>query len=139
PPGGRPSPPADDVLRLLYVGRFERRKGVQNLVRALTGIAGDDWAITLVGGDTPTAPLGTSMRNQLELSAGDDHRIGFEEAGDPDQIALLMDEADLVVMPSLWECWPNVALEAFARSKPVLATPTGGFVELVQPGRSGWL
>jgi hypothetical protein len=50
-----------------------------------------------------------------------------------------MSEADLVVLPSLWECWPNVALEAFAKSKPVLATPTGGYLELVQPERSGWL
>jgi glycogen synthase len=139
PPGKRLVPHTDEALRLLYVGRLERRKGVQNLVRALTAIPRDDWTITLVGGDTPTAPLGTSMRAQLELSAGGDHRIRFEETGDPRRIASLMDESDIVVMPSLWECWPNVALEAFARSTPVLATPTGGFVELVQPGRSGWL
>jgi glycogen synthase len=126
-------------LRLLYAGRLERRKGVQNLIRAATAMLGHDWSLTLVGGDTQTAPLGTSMRAQLELMVADDGRIVFHHVAKPDEVAGLMSEADLVVLPSLWECWPNVALEAFAKSKPVLATPTGGYLELVQPGRSGWL
>jgi hypothetical protein len=46
---------------------------------------------------------------------------------------------DLVVLPSLWECWPYVALEALANNRPLLATPTGGFTEIVQAERSGWL
>ena len=46
---------------------------------------------------------------------------------------------DVVVSPSLWECWPNVVLEALSQNKPVLATPVGGQVELVRPGRAGWL
>ena len=69
------APPADDELRFLYVGRLERRKGVQNLIRAATALPGDDWSLTLVGGDTPTAPLGHSMRDQLELMIGADPRI----------------------------------------------------------------
>jgi hypothetical protein len=47
--------------------------------------------------------------------------------------------AHVVVVPSLWECWPNVAREALLHNRPVLATPVGGLTELVQPGRSGWL
>jgi glycogen synthase len=126
-------------LRLLYVGRLERRKGVQNLIRAATATLGHDWSLTLVGGDTETAPLNTSMRVQLALMAADDGRIVFRDEAGPEELALLVAEADLVVLPSLWECWPNAALEAFAKSKPVLATPTGGYLELVQPERSGWL
>ena len=72
----RPHAPADgDALQLLYLGRLERRKGVQNLVRAVTALERDDWPLTLVGGDTDTAPLGGSMRPQLELMAAGDPRI----------------------------------------------------------------
>jgi glycogen synthase len=126
-------------LRLLYVGRLERRKGVQNLIRAATAALSHDWSLTLLGGDTQTAPLGTSMRTQLELMAADDARIFLRNEAGPEEVAAVMRDVDLVVLPSLWECWPNVALEAFAKSKPVLATPTGGYLQLVQAGRSGWL
>jgi hypothetical protein len=50
-----------------------------------------------------------------------------------------MAESDLLISPSLWECWPNVVLEALSQSLPVLATPVGGHVELVDAGTTGWL
>ncbi len=56
-----------------------------------------------------------------------------------EQLPALIDEHEICVVPSLWECWPNVALEALNRGMPLLATPTGGLTEMVQPGRSGWL
>ena len=72
-------PPQGEQMKFLYVGRLERRKGVQNLLRAVTALRRDDWSLTLVGGDSPTAPLGSSMREQLELMAADDPRIEFAE------------------------------------------------------------
>jgi glycogen synthase len=137
PDGGMPS--IDGPLRLLYVGRLERRKGVQNLVRALTSIQGPTWEATLVGGDTETAPLGTSMRAQLELMVGEDSRLKLLDNLTRLETVALMREHHVVVVPSLWECWPNVALEAFSQNRPVLATPVGGLVSLVEHGRSGWL
>jgi len=128
-----------DPVRLLYVGRLERRKGVPNLLRAVTSLQRDDWKLTLVGGDTPTGPLGTSQRAQLELMAADDERISFVDEVSREELPPIVRDHDVVVMPSLWECWPYVALEAMAVNRPVLATPVGGLVEMVQPGRSGWL
>src|SRR5918999_709538 len=51
----------------------------------------------------------------------------------------LIAEHDVCAIPSRWECWPNVALEAFLVGRPVVATPTGGLVEMVRPGESGVL
>jgi hypothetical protein len=51
----------------------------------------------------------------------------------------LIDGHHVVVLPSIWECWPAVALEALARNRPIIATPVGGLLEMVQPSRSGWL
>jgi glycosyltransferase involved in cell wall biosynthesis len=125
--------------RLLYVGRLERRKGVMNLRRALTGLERDDWQVTLVGGDTPTAPLGNSMLEQLRLATADDKRFELRDRTSRDGVLELLAQSDLLISPSLWECWPNVVLEALSQSLPVLATPVGGHTELVEPESSGWL
>ena len=130
--------PMEGPLRLLYFGRLERRKGVQNLLRALTRLD-QDWQLTLVGSDTATAPLGGSMREQLELMAADDPRVTFHEAISRREVPSLIRAHHVTVVPSLWECWPGVALESIAYDRPVLATPTGGLAEIVRPGHSGWL
>ncbi len=117
---------------------MERRKGVQNLLRAVTSLPRDDWTLTLVGGDTATAPLGTSMRAQLELMSADDPRIVFRDGVPNDAVPELVREHDLCVVPSLWECWPNVALEALSQNRPVLASPVGGLLGMIEPDRSGW-
>jgi hypothetical protein len=118
---------------------MERRKGPLALIEAVTSLGRDDWSLTLVGEDTNTAPLGQSMRAHLELAAAGDSRIRFEEPVARDDGLRLLLEHDVLVIPALWECWPYVALEALQHGRPVLATPTGGLVEMVKPGRSGWL
>ena len=126
-------------LRLLYVGRFERRKGVGDLVGAVRGLERDDFRLTLVGGDTGTGPLGVSVREQLELAIADDGRVELRGGVDRAGVAEAIRAHDVVVIPSLWECWPYAALESFHLNRPVLGTPVGGLVELVAPGVSGWL
>jgi glycogen(starch) synthase len=130
---------AGEPLRLLYMGRLERRKGIADLVRALTRLERDDWALSILGGDTNTGPLGVSVRAQIELLAEGDPRVRLMERVPRDEVLGVVDDHDVVVVPSRWECWPNVALEAFQRGRPVLGTPTGGLAEMVQPGRSGLL
>jgi glycosyltransferase involved in cell wall biosynthesis len=139
PPGDRTRTERDGRVRLLYAGRLERRKGVQNLCRALTGLGREDWHLTLVGGDTPTAPLASSMLAQLRLATADDERFELRDEISRDEVLQLMADSDLLISPSLWECWPNVVLEALSQSLPVLATPVGGHVELVDAGTTGWL
>jgi glycogen(starch) synthase len=126
-------------LSLLYVGRLERRKGVQNLVRAITALDRPDLRLTLLGGDTLTGPLETSMREQLKLMAADDDRIRFIDGVPRSDVGSLIADHHAVVVPSLWECWPNVGREALMHNRPLLATPVGGLVEMAVPGRSGWL
>jgi glycosyltransferase involved in cell wall biosynthesis/GT2 family glycosyltransferase len=127
-----------ETLRLLYIGRLERRKGVQNLVRAATALEREDWQLTLLGGDTATGPLGVSMRQQLELMVADDPRITFHPRVPRPKMFDLIGQHHVAIYPSLWECWPFVALHAFECNRPVIATPTGGFVEMISPD-NGWL
>jgi glycogen synthase len=132
-------PSAAEELRLLFLGRLERRKGVQDLVAALTAIRGDAWTLTLVGSDTDTAPLGMSMREQLEFTAAGDPRIRFIDALPRDDVARFVAESHVLVCPSRWECWPSVVLEALAAGRPAIGTPTGGLVEMLSSPDAGWL
>jgi glycogen(starch) synthase len=129
---------AEGPLRLLYMGRFERRKGVQNLLRAVSSIESGDLRLTLVGGDTGTAPLGTSMRAQLELVASGDPRIEFLDAVPRSELPQVIRAHDVVVLPSLWENWPFAGLETLRLNRPLLTTPTGGYTEMVRPDVNGW-
>jgi glycogen synthase len=138
-PDGSGGPSEREPLRFLYLGRLERRKGVQGLVRAITGLERDDVQLTLLGGDTPTAPLGNSMRAQLEAMAADDPRIEFADPLPRSEVGRYLEHHHVVVVPSLWECWPNVGREALMYNRPLLATPVGGLLEMARPGRSGWL
>lgn len=132
-------PPTLDGLRLLFLGRTERRKGIVNLIRALRGLEAQNWQLSIVGGDTDTGPLDTSLRAQLELMAEGDERIRFQPAVPRHEVGTLIEQHHVVVLPSLWECWPNVGREALMHNRPVLATPVGGLLEMVRPGESGFL
>jgi glycosyltransferase involved in cell wall biosynthesis len=132
-------PPPGPTLRLLYVGRLERRKGVEELVRALLGADAPDVTLTLVGGDTDSAPDGGSMRAHLTALAAGDPRIEFRDRVPHDELAAIVRAHHVVVSASRWESWSNVVREALAWNRPVLATPVGGVLAAIQPGRTGWL
>lgn len=126
-------------LRLLYAGRLERRKGVLELAEAILRLPSASVRLTLVGADTTSAPLGRSMRSTIETMAGGDDRIELHDARPRAELHALMAEHDVVVLPSRFEWWANVAVEAMHAGVPVLATPVGGFTEQILHGETGWL
>ena len=130
---------AGNPLRLLYSGRLERRKGVYNLIRAATALGRDDFRLTVVGADTASGPLGVSMREHLELAIAGDERIELRDPVAREDVAAMVRAHDVIVVPSLWECWPYSALDAIQRGRPLLGTPVGGLVEIIRPDVSGWL
>ena len=129
----------NESLRLLYLGRLERRKGVHNLVQAVNYIDSEHLQVDILGGDTNTAPLGLSMGGQLRMMAAGDSRINFLEPVTRADLSRIIRASDAVVLPSLWEAWPYVGLEALRLNRPLIATPVGGFTEMVKEGASGWL
>jgi hypothetical protein len=78
------------------------------------------------------------MRAQLEDMAAGDPRIRFVGPQPRHALRDLIESNHLLVVPSLWECWPGVALEALAMNRPVVGTRTGGLAEIVRDGVSGW-
>jgi glycosyltransferase involved in cell wall biosynthesis len=134
-----PLPSAADGLRLLFLGRMQEMKGVRQLLRAFKTIDAQDVTLTLVGGDTLSAPGGRSMREHLGRLAGDDPRITFRERVDPSEIPRLVAGHHVVVTPSRFEAFGYVVREALAANRPAIVTPVGGLVGSVVEGRTGWV
>ena len=117
--------------RLIYVGRFDRAKGLEDLLRAMVHVRRlrPDVSLTLVGGNphTGTADPFQRLADELGLSSCVEFlsEVPWEEI--PGHLA----RADLFVLPSHSEGLPLALLEATAAGLPVVATRCGGPVEVV--------
>jgi glycogen synthase len=139
-PAARPEPPpTDGLLRILYLNRLERRKGVAPLLSAVRSLDSDQLRLTVVGGDTDTAPGGRSMREHAERLVNGDTRITLAKQVPHEEIGDLIARHHLVVVSPVWESFSYVVREALACNRPVLATPVGAIPDVVTPGQSGWL
>jgi glycosyltransferase involved in cell wall biosynthesis len=118
---------ADDLALVLAVGRLHPQKGFDVLIDAAARYGkGPDPALTVVAGEGPA-------RTDLE------HRIRETGAlvrllGARDDVADLLEAADLVVMPSRWEGSPLSAHEALLAGRPLVATAVGGLPEFLGGG-----
>lgn len=129
----------DDVLHLVHVGRLERRKGVHDLVAALLRYRSDRWRLDLLGADTDTGPDGSSMRDALLALSPGDERVRFLGPRPRHEVDDALARADLMVLPSRWECAAYTVLEAMRAGCPVLSTPVGGMTEIVEHEVTGFL
>jgi glycosyltransferase involved in cell wall biosynthesis len=135
----RAAPLDTSPLRILYVGRLQRLKGVMDLVDACLRLPQDDWELTLIGDDTETAELGQSVRLTIERMCEGDPRVRIEDAVPHEDLQDRFAEYHLLAHPSTFEVCGNVVLEAMRAGVPVLATPVGARTEIVADGVSGWI
>jgi D-inositol-3-phosphate glycosyltransferase len=130
---------------LLFVGRLAPIKGLETLLRALAaakanGLGGSDVRLVVVGGDKDERWDGErSALRELAVALGVARWVDFRgpqpQAALPDYYAA----ADLCVMPSLYESFGMVALEAMACGVPVIGSRVGGLAETVQDDVTGVL
>lgn len=119
---------------LVSIGRLSPEKGHADLVDALAMVAAEGRRVSAVlAGDGPSrADLEQRVR-----TAGLDGWVHFP--GYVTQPGRLLQDADLMVLPSHTEGLPNAALEALAMEVPVLATRVGGTPEVIEDGATGRL
>lgn len=119
---------------LLAVGRLSRQKGFDLLLPAFARLLATAPAahLTIAGTGSDEAALRALART---LGIADRVALrGFVENPYP-----LMRAADLYVLSSRYEGFPNVALEALACGTPVVAAACPGVAGLILPGVNGWL
>lgn len=123
-------------LTLGYVGSLTPHKGLDTLLRAVQGIAGDGWRLRIHG----SLEAHPEYAQQLVARAGDDDRISFEGEFKPTELGAVLDEIDLLVVPSIWyENTPFTVLEAQMMGLPIVASDLGGISEIVKHGENGYL
>jgi len=119
---------ADSRVKALFVGRLDRQKGVDVLLEAMRKLH-SSVCVRIVG-----ESVVASGERRVELD-------NVEYLGWLNQkaVAEQINACDLVVMPSRWEGFPMVAMEAMRSAKPLVASAVGGLKEIVVDGVTGRL
>lgn len=125
-PGGAPL--------LLYFGRLEYEKGVQDLIAALPRIrrVHPGTRVLVAGTGTAAVQLVDAARTHRVLRS-----VRFLGHLPDEDLAALLSGADTVVLPSRYEPFGIVALEAAAAGAPLVASTAGGLGEIVVEGETG--
>lgn len=134
---------------ILFVGRMQPLKGIDTILRALAVAKRrdpelvKDVCLSIVGGD-PNQDSELEMREFERLQAlresldiGD--LVTFLGAKDQDRLIDYYTAAEMVVMPSHYESFGMVAIEAMACGTPVIASDVGGLSFSIEDGFNGFL
>ena len=124
---------------VLYVGRLEPLKGLDILVRAVADLAmADTTRLLVVGGDPDSDELVGEL-GSLARSVGVAERVTFAGSVPQQDLPWYYSAADVLVLPSHYESFGMVALEAMACGTPVVVSRVGGLKTFVRNGESGYL
>ena len=135
-----------DARMILFVGRIEPLKGVDTLIQAMTCLelkeASRPVHLAIIGGDPSASPeeMTAEMARLQKLcdDLGLDQTVLFLGKRDQDKLPYYYSAAEVVVMPSHYESFGMVALEAMACGTPVIASEVGGLAYLVRDGETGF-
>lgn len=137
----------DDAM-LLFVGRIDPLKGVDTLLQAVARIVAQSpdglprLCLVIIGGNlgpggaTENEEMARLLALRQELGIGD--VVTFLGAKDQDTLPNYYAAADIVIVPSHYESFGLVALEAMACGTPVIASEVGGLAYLVKNGQTGF-
>ena len=132
----------DDRPRLLYVGRLAPIKGLETLLDGMARLraAGSRAQLCIVGGDADEPLDGHEGELRARLSRLDlRDTVTFVGAQPQERLRAWYVAADATVLPSYYESFGMVALEAMACGSPVVASRVGGLQTTVRDGVTGVL
>lgn len=128
-------------VNVLFVGRFESRKGIDVLLQVIPRIASrfPQVRFTIAGGDSPNASARIEDFHARNPGLASRERVSFAGKVSDEVLDGLLAGCDIFVAPSLYESFGLVYLEAMMFGKPVVACRTGGVPDVVQNGVNGLL
>ncbi|MFH1620160.1 MAG: glycosyltransferase [bacterium] len=123
--------------QILFTGRFELRKGTHILIKSIPKILAkhQNARFIFIGSDCGTR----SYCEKLVKNQDCEGSVVFIDRLSRHLLAKYYDESTMCVFPSLWENFPYTCLEAMSAGKPVVASRTGGFPDIIEDNVSGLL
>jgi glycosyltransferase involved in cell wall biosynthesis len=120
--------------RIVFAGRFMAQKNPLQLVQTLNVLKKLDWQCVMIGDGPLMQEVGRAIA-ELDL------RDRFQLPGwiDPQDVLNWFDKSDILFMPSRSEGLPVVGVQALAKGLAIVASRVGGFVDLVDNGKNGYL
>jgi glycosyltransferase involved in cell wall biosynthesis len=135
----RPTLAADkeqtECCELLFLGMVWKEKGIDELLNALAlpDLFNANWRLTIAGiGDIPHY-----QERARQLRVVD--RVTFVGWADGHATQRLLERADILVLPSHFECFPMAVVEGMAYGLAVVVTPVGAVQEAITDGETGLL
>jgi starch synthase len=124
---------------VLFVGRITRQKGVTHLVEALRYLPGDT-QVVLCAGAPDTPEIAAEMRRKVdEVRAHNPNIFWLEKMVTKAETIQFYSNCAVFCCPSVYEPFGIINLEAMACRAPVVASATGGILEVVKDGETGYL
>lgn len=132
--GLRRMPVSGRARRIVFLGWLEEKKGITELIRGFVALAQKEVFLDIIGDGSLRAP---SQALAGELGVAD--RVifhGWRSGKARDQ---LLADADIFILPALWEGLPNAMVEAMATRLPIVITPVGTITSYIKDGENGLL
>lgn len=120
--------------RLVFAGRFAPQKNAPAIVDILSRLQDMEWTCAMLGDGEYFA----AVKNQIE-KAGMADRFHLPGWVTPEDVLEEFSRADILFMPSLSEGLPVVGVQALAKGLALVVSDIGGFLDLVDNGKNGFL
>jgi D-inositol-3-phosphate glycosyltransferase len=129
---------ADDKI-ILFVGRIDPLKGIEQLLKAVPYLQSTDGLklIVIGGGEDSRHEIDRLQRLAGELDIKD--VVSFRGLVKHDELPYFYSAADACVIPSYYESFGLVAVESLACGTPVVATDVGNLKHVIRQGENGYL
>jgi glycosyltransferase involved in cell wall biosynthesis len=124
----------NDPPRIVFAGRFMDQKNPLQFVQTLSEMKEHKWQAVMIGDGS----LAADVRCAID-AAGLQDRFHLTGWIDPGEVLRWFDRSDILFMPSRSEGLPVVGVQALAKGLAIVASRVGGFVDLVESGRNGYL
>ena len=120
--------------QIVFAGRFMAQKNPLQVVQSLNQLKKIQWQCVMIG----DGPLMQDVRRAVAES-GLESRFQFTGWIDPQEVLNWFDSSDILFMPSRSEGLPVVGIQALAKGLAIVASHVGGFVDLVDNNKNGYL
>jgi len=127
------------IRSILFVGRIEPLKGIDKLLVAVSYLKKRHKLKLLIIGDDDTSNPEIRKLQDLTEQLGIKKSVSFLGPRPQEELPHFYNIADLCVVPSQYESFGLVVLEAMACGTPVIATPVGIANDIIQPKKNGYL